>query len=200
MVSMLSILSRPARAGSRLVFLLLLLVSPFAVIHDSADGWAGGGSNFNQVEPGLAGHAQRIGSGHDANLLFFIVDEPNRRNADLFVVTEIRRNGLTLLKKLRTARRSSGHTGVDRTGEVPNRKRASVLKSPAPASICRMRKVCHQQHRTDRTVCIHQNGSRKTTPSLRCKSARLIMVSEIRFGKGEKFDSQLFGPHSAELP
>jgi hypothetical protein len=47
-----------AARGPRLVLFLLLLVAPFAVIHDSTNGRASGGSDFNKVKPGLARHTQ----------------------------------------------------------------------------------------------------------------------------------------------
>src|SRR5205807_2169553 len=84
-----------ARAGARLVFLLLLLVAPFAVIHDPANGRAGGGGDFDQVHARFAGHPQRLRGGDDADLLFLIVDQSDRRDPDLLVVAEIRRNGLS---------------------------------------------------------------------------------------------------------
>jgi hypothetical protein len=43
-------------AGPGLIFLFLLLIAPFAVIHDSANRWAGGGGDFDQIETCFAGH------------------------------------------------------------------------------------------------------------------------------------------------
>lgn len=86
-----------ARAGAGLILFFLLLIAPFAVIHDSADGRAGLGGNFDQVESGFARHAQGLRGGYDADLFLLVVDEPNRRNADLLIVAKIGRNGLDLL-------------------------------------------------------------------------------------------------------
>jgi hypothetical protein len=76
----------------------LLLIAPFAVIHDSANWRAGSGRDLDQIEARFTRHAQGIGRGDNADLFFFIVDEPNGGDADLFVVAEVRRNGLRLLK------------------------------------------------------------------------------------------------------
>jgi len=86
-----------ARTGAGFIFFFLLLIAPFAVIHDSADGRAGLGGDFDQVESGFARHAQRLRRGYDADLLLLVVDEPNRRNADLLIVAKIGRNGVNLL-------------------------------------------------------------------------------------------------------
>jgi len=67
-----------AGTGAGFIFFFLLLVAPFAVIHDPADGRAGGWSDFNEVESRFAGHSQSFGSGNDANLLLFVVDQADR--------------------------------------------------------------------------------------------------------------------------
>ena len=88
-----------ARGCARFVFLLLLLIAPFAIIHDSANRRAGRGSYLNQVETCLARHAQRIVRGNDPNLLLLVIDQADRGNPDLLVVAKIRRNGVCLLYK-----------------------------------------------------------------------------------------------------
>ena len=92
-------LLKTAAAGicAGLIFLFLLLISPFTVIHDSANGGTCGRSNFDKVEPGFARHAERFSGGNDSNLFFLVVDEPDRRNADLLIVAKLRRNGVNLL-------------------------------------------------------------------------------------------------------
>ena len=64
--------------GAGFVFFFLLLVAPLAVIHDPADGRAGGRRNFNQIQTGLLRHAQGIGGRDNPHLFFFVVDEANR--------------------------------------------------------------------------------------------------------------------------
>ena len=48
-------------------FLFLLLIPPFAVIHDSANGRADG--HFNEVQTRFAGHPQGFGRGNDPDLI-----------------------------------------------------------------------------------------------------------------------------------
>ncbi len=66
-----------SRAGAAAVFFLLLLVAPFAVIHDAAHRRPGSRGDLDQVHSGFPGHAQRICRRDDAYLFFFFVDEPN---------------------------------------------------------------------------------------------------------------------------
>ena len=85
-----------ARAGPRLVFFFLLLIAPFAVIHDSANRRTCGGGNLNQVKPGFASHPQRFGGRSAADFFVLVVDQKDRRDADLLVVAKIRRNSPAL--------------------------------------------------------------------------------------------------------
>src|SRR5207253_928787 len=81
-----------------LVLFFLLLVAPLAVIHDSANGGLGGGCDFDQVQPGFLGHFEGVGGRDDANLVFVMIDQSNRRDPDLMIVAEVCRNGSNLLK------------------------------------------------------------------------------------------------------
>src|SRR2546423_166615 len=58
-------LLRPAAPAARraLVFLLLLLVPPLAVVHDFTDGRAGGGGDFDEIHPGFLGPLEGFGGG-----------------------------------------------------------------------------------------------------------------------------------------
>jgi hypothetical protein len=69
-----------------------LLIAPFAVVENTADRRLGGGGDFDQVESGFTRQAQGLGSGGDSNLFILLVDEADRRYADLLVVTKVRRN------------------------------------------------------------------------------------------------------------
>ena len=72
----LQFLELAAAAGSAgLVFLLLLLIAPLAVIHDSADGRASGGSNFDKIHPSFACHAQGFGGGNGSDFFIQGVDQ-----------------------------------------------------------------------------------------------------------------------------
>jgi hypothetical protein len=92
-------LLEPAALGisAGLIVLFLLLIAPFAVIHDPANGRACGGSDFDQIEASFAGHSKCVRGGYNPDLFFLVVDEPDRRNADLVIVAELRRNGERLL-------------------------------------------------------------------------------------------------------
>jgi hypothetical protein len=78
----------------------LLLVPPLAVIHDAADGRAGGGGDLNQVQTGLASASERLGGGRRTDFDVSLVNQKDRRDPDLLVVTEIGVNGACLLQNL----------------------------------------------------------------------------------------------------
>ena len=120
-----------ARAGAGLVFFFLLLVAPFAVIHDSADGRTGGGSDLDEVQPGFAGQSQGFGGGNDADLFFFVVDQPDRRDPDLLVVAKIRRNG-GLLQKTKVPLEQC-HSA--QPGRLRGRLKDSPVTSPVESTI-----------------------------------------------------------------
>ena len=85
-------LARPAGSAGA-VFLLLLLIAPLPVVHDLADWGARVGSDFDEIESCLPGPAKCIGGRDRADLVVVLIDEEDRRNADLLVVAEIGRNG-----------------------------------------------------------------------------------------------------------
>ncbi len=89
-----------SRRSARLVFLLLLLVAPLAVVHDAADRRARGRGDLDEIEAGLACEAQRLRGGDNSNLFFVLINQADGRDANLLVVTEVGRNSRTLLKKL----------------------------------------------------------------------------------------------------
>lgn len=92
----LELLKLTAAGGrARLILFFLLLVPPLAVIHDAAYGRLGGGRDFDEVEAGFTRPAQRICGADTADLFFILVDQKNRRNADLLVVAEIGGNSRT---------------------------------------------------------------------------------------------------------
>jgi len=86
----------PFRAGPALIFLLLLLITPLPVVHDFAHGGAGGRRDFNQVQSNLLGFSEGVARGRRTDFDVVLVDEEDRRDADLTVDAEVRRNGLSL--------------------------------------------------------------------------------------------------------
>ena len=80
-------------AGARFVGLLLLLIAPLAVVHDLTDRGAGSRGDFDEIQTGLAGTAQRLIGGRGAEFVVFLIDQEDRGDADLLVVAEIGGNG-----------------------------------------------------------------------------------------------------------
>jgi hypothetical protein len=64
---------------------LLQLVLVLAVVENAADRRDGGGRHLDEVEPLLLCQGERVGRRHDAQLLPFIVDDPDLADADHFV-------------------------------------------------------------------------------------------------------------------
>ena len=141
-----------ARAGAGFIFFFLVVVAPLALIHFSAEGRAGLGGDFNQVESGFARHAQGLRRGYDPDLILLVVDEPNRRNADLLIVAKIGRNGVGLLGQfwgtdtrpesfIRRAGQwvcNTSHSGP----QSPRRPAVGAARPPAPSG----------RRRTDLTI------------------------------------------------
>jgi len=68
-----------AAVGSAgLVFLLLLLIAPLAVVHDLTDRRAGVGGDFHQVKPKFAGAPKGFGGGSGTDFIVVLVDQKNR--------------------------------------------------------------------------------------------------------------------------
>ena len=85
--------------GVGLLFFFLLLIFPFAVVHDAADRGLLHGGDFDQVESHFSRHAQGFHGRDNADLLVLIVNETNGRNADLFVASQtVLANGVDSLK------------------------------------------------------------------------------------------------------
>ena len=64
---------------------LFLLVKEAAVVLNAADGWDGGGRDFNQVEPAFAGNLQRFKGREDAELFAVFVDHADFAGANAIV-------------------------------------------------------------------------------------------------------------------
>jgi hypothetical protein len=67
------------------LFLFALLVLELAVIHDPADGWAGGGSDFDEIQLALAGAVEGLAGGDDPDLGAVEIDQPDFRYPDFVV-------------------------------------------------------------------------------------------------------------------
>lgn len=68
---------------SGFVGLLLFLILELAEIHQLAHGRHSHRCDFDQIQPGLFGHAEGCVQGHDAELLAFLADQPDLRRVDL---------------------------------------------------------------------------------------------------------------------
>lgn len=90
-----------AGAGAGLVFFLLLLVSPLAVIHYAADRGTGGGSNLDKIKARLTGALKSFGCLYRPHFVVGFVDQKNRRDFNLLIVAKIGRNGLGLQKTIK---------------------------------------------------------------------------------------------------
>ncbi len=75
------------RLGVRLpgVLFLVLVVLVFAVIHDSANRRTLVRGNFDEIQSGVASTLKGVVGGDDPQLLAFLADYPNGRNADVVV-------------------------------------------------------------------------------------------------------------------
>lgn len=63
------------------------LIKEFAIVNNTADGRGGGGRDFDEVELPVTGQFQRGIKGHDAELLFFVVDDSDFAGTNLPVST-----------------------------------------------------------------------------------------------------------------
>jgi hypothetical protein len=70
---------------ARGAFGLVLLVEEAAVVLDAADGWDGGGRDFDQVESTFAGNLERLKRGQDAELFAVFVDYADFAGANAIV-------------------------------------------------------------------------------------------------------------------
>ena len=70
---------------ARLALLPALLVAKLAVVHEAADGRHRVGRHLDQVEATLARHLERIECRDDADLLPFLVDQPDLADADALI-------------------------------------------------------------------------------------------------------------------
>jgi hypothetical protein len=70
---------------ARGAFGLVFLVKEAAVVLNAADGWDGGGRDFNQVEPAFAGNLQRFKGREDAELFAVFVDYADFAGANAIV-------------------------------------------------------------------------------------------------------------------
>jgi hypothetical protein len=70
---------------ARGAFRLFLLVEIAAVVLNAADGWYGGGRDFNQVQPAFAGNLQRFKGREDSELFAVFVDYANFAGANAIV-------------------------------------------------------------------------------------------------------------------
>lgn len=64
-----------------------LLVTEAAIVHETADGRHGIGRHFNEIEPALARHLQRIARRYDSDLRAFIIDQAYFTNSNPLVHT-----------------------------------------------------------------------------------------------------------------
>jgi len=62
-----------------------LLVSKLAVVHEPADGWHRIGCHFDQIEPPLARHLERIKRWDDTDLLAILIDQPDLADPDALI-------------------------------------------------------------------------------------------------------------------
>ena len=75
--------------GACPLLLLGFLVAVLAVVHDSADRRTGMGRDLDEVQFRLLSESVCLLKFHDADLVVVFVDEPDRRDADLPVHTEL---------------------------------------------------------------------------------------------------------------
>ncbi len=96
--------------GVGFLLFLALLVLPFAVIHEAANGRLFVWGNFDEVEAGLARHAQRIERHDDPDLFVRFVNKTDGGNSNLFVATQtVLANGESSLSvSIPGGRRSAG--------------------------------------------------------------------------------------------
>src|SRR5580700_9168830 len=82
------------------LFLLGHFVTVFAEIYEAADGWHGGGRDFNQVHGMMTRKVQRLGERDDAELIAIHPDDADFAGADFAVDPDKRsRRGITWGKR-----------------------------------------------------------------------------------------------------
>ena len=86
---------------------LVLFVKELAVILNAADGWLGGGRNFNQVEATLAGYFESFEGRQNAELFTVFVDDADFTRANS-VVNADKRLGRTLIDGFLRKRETQG--------------------------------------------------------------------------------------------
>lgn len=81
------------------VFFFLLLVTPLAKIHNFADRRPGIRGHFDKVELRFLSPSLSVGERGRPDFLIVLINQEDRRDADLMVVAEVRRNGQGLRKQ-----------------------------------------------------------------------------------------------------
>jgi len=101
-------------SGVGFLFFFALLVFPLAVVHEAADGGFFVGGDFDEIEAGLARHAQRFKRRDDADLFIGFIDKADGRDANLFVATQtvLANGGSSLFLSLSRGRLSIVSGGV----------------------------------------------------------------------------------------
>ena len=69
--------------------LLFLLILPFAVVHDPADGRPFRGCHLHEVFADVGCHSESLVSRDNPDLFVFIADDAHRRNPNLIVNTKV---------------------------------------------------------------------------------------------------------------
>src|SRR6516162_162612 len=133
--------------------LLRRLVLVLAVVHDLADRRPGVGGNFDEVEIGVRGDAQRVFDPHDAYLLPPWADQSDFRYADALVDAGLSADGASLVGLLSPPVAPSPQARPDSAVEAPHHQQKGPAQAGPNADRSRLEIV--QAARTSRGTGIH---------------------------------------------